>query len=777
MSEYFHKIGRSIGTGVTAIGNRSGSRGWIAQIAKQSVFIGGTFDYVTNLWLDTSGNDNHAELKEASARTSLSGSLDYIITGILTTDTIEVVSGSDTPTIPVNGTLRISEGQTVYGVTIKRGGEIWAVFPFCEPIITDQYGESYPPTYSYDVSGNNRAAKCLTISAGNITTQDNYFYLQENGCAIGGKPYSDGWKFTDSNADGLPDNWTKGAGVNISYPEGDKYVRISLASGVGSFPTDKYIETTQDTDSNAIGVKYILRYKLRSNCPGGSPSRIRFLSRRNFDADYYFTRKGQATIKATLYPAGHSEWLEDWKVVTVWDNENVAFRGTKLTLDFMIEQGTYIDFEYLYLCPLTYSPGVENTTIFGKSLDAEQNGKRWIANACSLKFPDGIQVNPQTYVIENNSTCISGKSYFVESTSDERFGVGVNEVFVSDGSEILDLNNTVREVLSITPLSGNVKNHILRGWHAHFLYQHKVIGFHRSDFHKYPITIASNVNSLTTYGRDFARTFLYSDNLVILKKGVFISNEEHLKIRRHIGLTAEYFKQATFIQDHGVKVNGLDVLIPALGSRRMTISANYGFHSTVSEFQAYKANGFDIITHTADKREGLPTGLYKNFHDTTANYTEQQLRDYYSAAKELHENLYGNTSVKVYPGGAFDRQTQENVLNYWQYAFPVGSFVLRNVVPLVDLSYIGRYSYDNISFNGMQAYFNANMPYDNLFVAYFHIGSAIIPTTELDDDGNASPGSGEYWHDKFIKHLDYIESQGYKIVKMQDVFKIMENLI
>ena len=31
MSEYFHKIGRSIGTGVTAIGNRSGSRGWTAR--------------------------------------------------------------------------------------------------------------------------------------------------------------------------------------------------------------------------------------------------------------------------------------------------------------------------------------------------------------------------------------------------------------------------------------------------------------------------------------------------------------------------------------------------------------------------------------------------------------------------------------------------------------------------------------------------------------------------------------------------------------------------
>lgn len=33
MSEYFHKIGRSIGTGVTAIGNRAGSRSWTPQIS------------------------------------------------------------------------------------------------------------------------------------------------------------------------------------------------------------------------------------------------------------------------------------------------------------------------------------------------------------------------------------------------------------------------------------------------------------------------------------------------------------------------------------------------------------------------------------------------------------------------------------------------------------------------------------------------------------------------------------------------------------------------
>ena len=138
-------------------------------------FLAGDLDFINNKWLDESGNNNDAILTNASARTSSSGNLDYTITGLLTSDTIEVVAGSNTPTIPSNDILRISEGQTVYGVTIKRSGAIWAIIPFCEPKINNI------PTTSYDVSGNGHHAVCTGLGFENIAIQNNYFYLAKYG--------------------------------------------------------------------------------------------------------------------------------------------------------------------------------------------------------------------------------------------------------------------------------------------------------------------------------------------------------------------------------------------------------------------------------------------------------------------------------------------------------------------------------------------------------------------------------------------------------------------
>ena len=99
---------------------------WSSYWAKLKIFNAGSFDFTANRLSDISGNNNHFTLKNASARTSISGNLDYVITGILTSDVISVVDGSNTPTIPSNGILRIAEGQVVYGVTITRGGVMWA---------------------------------------------------------------------------------------------------------------------------------------------------------------------------------------------------------------------------------------------------------------------------------------------------------------------------------------------------------------------------------------------------------------------------------------------------------------------------------------------------------------------------------------------------------------------------------------------------------------------------------------------------------------------------
>ena len=152
----------------------------LARFKANMTFWSDVFDFDLNVLLDKSGNGNHAILNNASARTGNGSDLDYTITGLLTTDTVEVVTGSDIPTIPVNGTLRIGAAQTVYGVTIKRSGVVWAIIPFCEPVV-----ETNLPTRSFDVSGNGHHASCATIASGNVTTQDEYFYLQQHGYSLG----------------------------------------------------------------------------------------------------------------------------------------------------------------------------------------------------------------------------------------------------------------------------------------------------------------------------------------------------------------------------------------------------------------------------------------------------------------------------------------------------------------------------------------------------------------------------------------------------------------
>jgi hypothetical protein len=163
-----------------AIGPGGGSSNVIQQLISKVAFWSDEFDFSTNQLKDRSGNGNHLSLVNASARTGNGTDLDYLITGLLTSDTVEAVDGSDVPTIANNGVLRIGAAQVVYGVTIKRSGVIWAVIPFCEPVVSGNL-----PTRSFDVSGNGHHASCATIAAGNVTTQSNYFYLQRYGYSLG----------------------------------------------------------------------------------------------------------------------------------------------------------------------------------------------------------------------------------------------------------------------------------------------------------------------------------------------------------------------------------------------------------------------------------------------------------------------------------------------------------------------------------------------------------------------------------------------------------------
>lgn len=94
------------------------------------------------------------------------------ISGLLTTDTIEVFGSSGTPTIPTNGELHVVAGDEVYGVKIFRSGVLWSYLPLCEPIVD-------PSNHTYhDVSGNGNHATLINGTLANNGKQDEFHYLQ-----------------------------------------------------------------------------------------------------------------------------------------------------------------------------------------------------------------------------------------------------------------------------------------------------------------------------------------------------------------------------------------------------------------------------------------------------------------------------------------------------------------------------------------------------------------------------------------------------------------------
>ena len=101
------------------------------------------------------------------------GSSAYLsITGLLTTDIIEVFGGSSIPTIPTNGQLHVVAGDEVYGVKIFRSGVLWSYLPLCEPIID-------PSNHIYhDVSSNGNHASLINGTLANDGKQDEFHYLQ-----------------------------------------------------------------------------------------------------------------------------------------------------------------------------------------------------------------------------------------------------------------------------------------------------------------------------------------------------------------------------------------------------------------------------------------------------------------------------------------------------------------------------------------------------------------------------------------------------------------------
>jgi len=120
------------------------------------------------------------------------------IAGLLTTDIITVYGDSDIPTCTVGGRLDVDPADVVYGVTIKRSGAVWAIFPMCEPI-ADPSSHTY-----YDVSGNENHATLINGTTANEGTQDEYHYLQ--------KGFSGGIKIFE-DTDLFP---------NLSYQVGDR---------------------------------------------------------------------------------------------------------------------------------------------------------------------------------------------------------------------------------------------------------------------------------------------------------------------------------------------------------------------------------------------------------------------------------------------------------------------------------------------------------------------------------------------------------------------------
>jgi len=126
---------------------------------------------VDGIWVtyDNIGQDS-TRLPEQGRCYEGSGTAYIAITGLLTTDTIEVPAYSDTPTCTINGRLDIANGDKVGAITIKRAGIEWAFYKCDEQDGTD----------NFDSSGNGNDGIITDAVLANFHAIDDSFYSYLN---------------------------------------------------------------------------------------------------------------------------------------------------------------------------------------------------------------------------------------------------------------------------------------------------------------------------------------------------------------------------------------------------------------------------------------------------------------------------------------------------------------------------------------------------------------------------------------------------------------------
>ena len=744
-------LGNKIG-----IPRASGLKSWSSYWAKLKIFNAGSFDFIANRLNDISGNNNHFTLKNASARTSISGNLDYVITGILTSDVISVVDGSNTPTIPSNGILRIAEGQVVYGVTITRGGVVWAVIPFCEPYINENI-----PTVSYDVSGNGHHATCAGLTANNITTQDDYFYLMEHGYSLGS---SDILNWNTGSWTGSIDSYNAiFSGVTLGTTQSENTNIQPTPDGLGCRMTDlaTYNMKFRRFSAMVVGQRYRLKIHIENYYSNG------------VSGGYQVSNLGLT--------AANRNWVLG---VGDFDLNGVA---TNTTFEMGASSTAFnrtIDFYNPTLQLLVVVPGLLAGSLdaVGNPIEFIQDGYTLLNYAGDIQAPTSLLLADQKgywsdYI--NQGYCVSGKTYLIEATELDHFGVGkeVFDEFISNGTEFCDDNNVVRELI----LHGTERGFFFdddgtphpRGYSdfvsikPHFMYcsMPKTEEYHAYDPAE-TTTLPKQLYNNIGYGWKGQRNDNKINDLTVLRPESYLTDAQKIIANQlYIKAEAPTFAMVSFIYDSWTQADYL-ACCEVFESRKLRLTRAIYFSDDVTKEQtdALKLLGHEIAVHTPSFGAVLPS--HKDFADTAANYTEEELNQYYADVAAWANNN-GYELHKILPGGSSDALNQLVVNNYFKTAFLAAGSENVNRIPIVKYNNIGRFSCEFLDAGELAT---AEGLID---VAIANKGWIIVYSHTYSHNANTLTNQGQF--------LDYIKSKmdagdKIRVVKIEDAYNIIKGI-
>ena len=692
-------------------------------------FLGGSIDFVNNLWLDESGNNNNISFKNASARSSDSGNLDYVVTGLLTSDTVEVVTGSDIPTIPSNGVLRISEGQVVYGVTIKRSGAVFATIPFCEPI----YNSNIPFT-SYDVSGNGHHATCSVLTSGNIVTQNNYFYLLQHGYNYKKVTYKS--------------NFTTGL-------DGGSMLFNSGVGGTGTCTSDGTRLNVNVTTQPSLSSTSYPRFVRNNTLTVGIKTKVTVKGTGIISAYNWGTYVNIVDIDLSL---------QDWVMEFIPTTTTLYLIFNGLTKESFSLDSILIEQYYIV-------PAVATTDALGRDVEIIQDGNNWLSYSGDIQLPI-VANNPKLSTIIISGLCVVGKAYFIEKTQTDHFGVGkvAGGTFTSNGTEVVDINNQVREILSPYFFSdGN--NSIIKtfddftNWRAH-LYYNKM-----------------DVSSIDTGG--YFRDSFRMSKLAVLKDGVFVTNDQHRKLNSYYSFNQNIdFPLVGFSWDHTTPVE-IPLLNNVFGAIKQTYFINYGGYLTNSEIVGIRDNLHEIGVHTWWEEEinHYPPER-KGFYETSENYTEEQLDLYYKDLQAYYTSLLGEAiQTKAYPGGQAEAFSKMLCMKYFKFGRGISNTynaLNYKQIPSTDWSYIYSESLDVIKYNEIVALIDDAINSGMRFISlYGHPGtwdgSKFNASGGIDANGKDQYG----WMADILTYIRAKQNAGteVRVVTLKQIYDIVNQLI